>query len=171
MKKSDKNADKKKKIWRTPKDKVYYSNSEEITLKGDLELRGTLVIGYQDNSDDMKIAREVLGTQPVRHHHSEKRSKRNPNLIEKIILLAFDRIKKRNMGVPDCVAQSVWDEIQDLYNSLDYEWPEPELVGCITSMDVEHIIYCPKPTKPQRTKEIRRSNFDKKLSRLRKRFP
>ena len=170
MKNSKKNEDKKKKIWRTPKDKVYYSNSEEITLKGDLELRGTLVIGYQDNSDDMKIAREVLGTQPVRHHHSEKRSKRNPNLIEKIILLAFDRIKKRNMGVPDCVAQSVWDEIQDLYNSLDYEWPEPELVGCITSMDVEHIIYCPKPAKPQRTKEITRSNFDSKLSRLRKRF-
>ena len=170
MKKSDKNADKKKKKWRIPKGQVYYSNSEEVTLKGDLEIGGTLVIGYQDNSDDMKIAREVLGTQPVRHHHSEKRSKRNPNLIEKIILLAFDRIKKRNMGVPDCVAQSVWDEIQDLYNSLDYEWPELELVGCITSMDVEHIIYCPKPAKPQRIKEITRNTFDSKLSRLRKRF-
>ena len=82
MKKSDKNADKKKKKWRIPKGQVYYSNSEEVTLKGDLEIEGTLIIGYPDNSDDMKIAREVLGTQPVRHHHSEKRSKRNPNLID-----------------------------------------------------------------------------------------
>ena len=170
MKKSDKNADKKKKKWRIPKGQVYYSNSEEVTLRGDLEIGGTLVIGYQDNSDDMKIAREVLGTQPVRHHHSEKRSKRNPNLIEKIILLAFDRIKKRNMGVPDCVAQSVWDEIKDFYDDVDFEWSNPELVGCIQSMDFEKITYCPKPAKPQRTKEIRRSNFDSKLSRLRKRF-
>ena len=129
-----------------------------------------MVIGYQNNSDDMKNAREVLGTQPVRHHHSEKRPNRNPNLIEKIILLAFDRIKKRNMGVPDCVAQSVWDEIQNLYDDDEFEWSKPELVDCIKSMDFEKITYCPKPTKPQRTKEIRRSNFDSKLSRLRKRF-
>ena len=169
MKKSDKNADKKKQLiipegtTNTPKNSV--------TLKVDNVLQGTWIIGgYPENlSEFEKNHFEQHGVYPIHRTQSEPR-KRKAALIDKIILLAFVRIKNRNLGVPDCVAQSVWNEIQDLYNSLDYEWPEPELVGCIISMDVEHIKYCPKPAKPQRTKEITRSTFDSKLSRLRKRF-
>jgi len=141
MKKSDKNADKKKKKWRIPKGQVYYSNSEEVTLKGDLEIEGTLIIGYPDNSDDMKIAREVLGTQPVRHHHSEKRSKRNPNLIDQIILYAFDRVIKSNSHILPGIAQIVWEKIQDLSDNDDFLREEPRHLNCISEINDEFIEY------------------------------
>ncbi len=169
MKKSDKNADKKKQLiipegtTNTPKNSV--------TLKVDHVLQGTWIIGgYPENlSEFEKNHIEQHGVFPIHRTQSEPR-KRKAALIDKIILLAFVRIKNRNLGVPDCVAQSVWDEIQNLYDDVEFEWSKPELVDCIKSMDFEKITYCPKPTKPQRTKEIRRSNFDSKLSRLRKRF-
>ena len=95
MKNSEKIEVIKKKKWKIPKGQVYYSNSDSVTIIGELEVAGTFIVGYQDNSDDMKTAREVIGTQPVRHHHSEKRSKRSPTLIDEIILYAFDRIVKK----------------------------------------------------------------------------
>ena len=140
-------------------------------MKVDHVLQGTWIIGgYPENlSEFEKNHFEQHGVYPIHRTQSEPR-KRKAALIDKIILLAFVRIKNRNLGVPDCVAQSVWDEIQNLYDDVEFEWSKPELVDCIKSMDFEKITYCPKPTKPQRTKEIRRSNFDSKLSRLRKRF-
>ena len=170
MKKSDKNADKKKKKWRIPKGQVYYSNSEEVTLRGDLEIGGTLVIGYQDNSDDMKIAREVLGTQSVRHHHSEKRSKRNPNLIDQIILYAFDRVIKSNSHILPGIAQIVWEKIQDLSDNDDFLREEPRHLNCISEINDEFIEYYPHPGQSNLTKFLKRENFDSRLSRLRKRF-
>ena len=97
MKNSEKIEVIKKKKWKIPKGQVYYSNSDSVTITGELEVAGTFIVGYQDNSDDMKTAREVIGTQPVRHHHSEKRSKRSPTLIDQIILYSFDRIKKQTL--------------------------------------------------------------------------
>lgn len=170
MKKSDKNADKKKKKWRIPKGQVYYSNSEEVTLKGDLEIEGTLIIGYPDNSDDMKIAREVLGTQPVRHHHSEKRSKRNPNLIDQIILYAFDRVIKSNSGIPPGIAKDVWDQIYDLIDNDDFQREEPRFFNCIYEINDESIEYYPHPGQSDDSKFLKRKDFDSRLSRLRKRF-
>ncbi len=170
MKNSKKKEDKKKKIWRTPKDQDYYSHSEEVTLRGDLEIGGTLVIGYQDNSDDMKIAREVLGTQPVRHHHSEKRSKRNPTLINQIIHYAFDRVIKSNSGIPPGIAQDVWDQIHDLLDNDDFQREEPRFFNCIYEINDESIEYYPHPGQSDDSKFLKRKDFDSRLSRLRKRF-
>ena len=170
MKNSDKNADKKKKKWSAPKDQVHYSNSEVIPLNGDLEIAGTFIVGYQNNSDDMKNAREVLGTQPVRHHHSEKRSKRNPNLIDQIILYAFDRVIKSNSGIPPGIAQDVWDQIHDLLDNDDFQREEPRFFNCIYEINDESIEYYPHPGQSDVSKFLKRKDFDSRLSRLRKRF-
>ncbi|MEC8184907.1 MAG: hypothetical protein VX208_07460 [SAR324 cluster bacterium] len=135
-----------------------------------MEIAGTFIVGYQDNSDDMKTAREVMGTQPVRHHHSEKRSKRSPTLIDQIILYAFDRIIKSNSHILPGIAQIVWDKIQDLYDNDDYKREDPRHSHCISEINDKFIEYYPLPGQSDVTKFIKRKNFDSRLSRLRKRF-
>ena len=80
----------KRKKWKIPKDEVWYSNSDVVTLKGDLEIGGTLIIVYKNNSQEMKDALDVLGTTPVRHHQSEPRSKRK---FESFKLIVLDALK------------------------------------------------------------------------------
>ena len=170
MKNSEKIEVIKKKKWKIPKGQVYYSNSNSVTITGELEVAGTFIVGYQDNSDDMKTAREVIGTQPVRHHHSEKRSKRSPTLIDQIILYAFDRIIKTNSHILPGIAQIVWDKIQDLYDCDDYKREDPRHSHCISEIKDEFIEYYPLPVQWDVTKFIKRKNFDSRLSRSRKRF-
>ena len=170
MKNSEKNEVIKKKKWKIPKGQVYYSNSDSVTITGGLEVAGTFIVGYQDNSDDMKNAREVLGTQPVRHHHSEKRSKRNPNLIDQIILDAFDRVIKSNSGIHPGIAKDVWDQIHDLSDNDDFKREEPRFFDCIFEINDEFIEYYPHPGQSDDSKFLKRKDFDSRLSRLRKRF-
>lgn len=170
MKNSEKIEVIKKKKWKIPKGQVYYSNSDSVTIIGELEVAGTFIVGYQDNSDDMKTAREVIGTQPVRHHHSEKRSKRSPTLIDQIILYAFDRIIKTNSHILPGIAQIVWEKIQDLSDNDDFLREEPRHLNCISEINDEFIEYYPHPGQSDVTKFIKRKNFDSRLSRLRKRF-
>ena len=120
MKNSEKIEVIKKKKWKIPKGQVYYSNSDSVTITGELEVAGTFIVGYQDNSDDMKTAREVMGIQPVIHPQSEKRSKWSPTLIDQIILYAFDRIIKTNSHILPGIAQIVWEKIQDLSDNDDF---------------------------------------------------
>ena len=135
-----------------------------------MEVAGTFIVGYQDNSDDMKTAREVMGTQPVRHHHSEKRSKRSPTLIDQIILYAFDRVIKSNSHILPGIAQIVWEKIQDLSDNDDFLREEPRHSSCISEIKDEFIEYYPHPGQSDLTKFLKRENFDSRLSRLRKRF-
>ena len=62
MKNSEKNGTGKKKKWRIPKDQVDYSQSEVFTLNEDLEIDGTLIVGYKDlEFFDLRDAAEELG--------------------------------------------------------------------------------------------------------------
>ena len=62
MKNSEKIEVIKKKKWKIPKGQVYYSNSDSVTITGELEVAGTFIVVYQDNSDDMKTARDLMRT-------------------------------------------------------------------------------------------------------------
>ena len=157
------------KKWKIPKDEIYYSNSEGITLKGDLEIGGTLIIGFKDNSQNMQDARDVLGTSPVRHHQSESRSKRRLSIIQDIILFSFKRVLKENGEIPFGIAQDVWDKISDLHENDDFDRDKLSHSSCIKYVSDTELEYSPYPIDfPKKTKTIKRINFDSILSRLRK---